>query len=636
MGWVVLDERIVYENGNENFFPTAEDIFYAAMGGEKPINYKIPDDALPLKSALPELQFSKLPAKVYAEYELKDKKIQLSVYAEKSGKKKKLTILDKIAPDYIIIDNKWSFLSGDYFLFREYLEKSAITDLTNITFVQYVTSLNIQKNYPLLKINNNIKDSLSELFSDIPEGSFSNLNATLYPYQQTGFNWLRYITKDGGGCILGDEMGLGKTIQVIALMAQRKTIKNNPFLVIAPLSLLENWKREISKFAPLLSVLVHHGSKRTGRYRDFLMYDVIITSYGSVVSDLSIFSMIKWDLLILDEAQNIKNPEATRTKCIKDVPHRASIAVTGTPFENHMLDIWSLLDFSLPGCLGDKETFVKEYKDDIQGAKRIEPILTALMIRRKVKDVANDLPERIIISQPIKMNEEEANQYETERCEILKRFDGKSASLAMLTKLRMFCTHPFLLRNEYDLCHNLDPIIISTKYQRLCEILEEIIESNEKAILFTSYTAMFHILEVDINRRFGIPVYSINGATQADIRQNIVDEFSNLNGPALLVLNPRAAGVGLNITSANHVIHYNLEWNPALEDQATARSYRRGQNRNVFIYRLFYADTVEEIVNEKIDNKRDIADIAVVGSIGTEDTREMIIKALNISPLKKL
>lgn len=373
---------------------------------------------------------------------------------------------------------------------------------------------------------------------------------------------------------------------------------------------------------------MHHGPKRTGLYTDLEMYDVVIISYNTACSDQSLLKMIKWDLLVVDEAQNIKNPGAIRTKSIKSIPRNTAIAVTGTPFENHISDLWSLLDFIASGAFGKLPEFEREYPDDIGGARLLEPILTPLMIRRKVSEVAKDLPERIDVPQVLQMSSEEITAYENEREKILKSFNGENATLPMLQKLRMYCTHPDLLSDGIV----ADPITESSKYERLCELMEEIISLREKAILFTSYNKMFEILQRDLPKRFGIKVMAINGSTPVENRQIIIDKFSEIEGSALLVLNPRAAGAGLNITAANRVIHYNLEWNPALEDQASARAYRRGQTKTVFVYRLFYRDTVEEIINERIDKKREMFGAAVVGTDGSQENSEDIIRALMISP----
>lgn len=305
------------------------------------------------------------------------------------------------------------------------------------------------------------------------------------------------------------------------------------------------------------------------------------------------------------------------------------MAITGTPFENHVTDVWSLLDFIMPGMFGGESDFKYEVSDDMEGAKKLEPMLTSFMVRRRVKDVAQDLPEKVVIAQPLSMSDIEVDEYE----EIRNSLSGtKNATLPMLQKLRMYCTHPKLI----DEFATDDLFKKSIKYQRTCEILEEIFSLNEKAIIFTSYQKMFEIFTDDISTRFGIPINCINGSTPVEERQKIVDEFNGIEGSALLILNPRAAGTGLNITAANHVIHFNLEWNPALEDQASARAYRRGQKKTTFIYRLYYKGTVEEVINERLDRKREMAETAVIGAEGSEADMQDIIKSINISPKGEL
>jgi SNF2 family DNA or RNA helicase len=335
-------------------------------------------------------------------------------------------------------------------------------------------------------------------------------------------------------------MGLGKTLQIITLLTERNNKKKKPALVIAPVSLLENWQREFKKFSPDLNVYIHHGPKRTGRYQELILHDITVISYNTAVSDLSLLRMIKWDVIAVDEAQNIKNPYAERTKSVKRIPCYAAIAVTGTPFENHMTDIWSLVDFIAPSFIGTLAEFNQNYPDCLESAEKIEPILSAFMIRRRVSEVAQDLPERVYIPQALVMSEIESLEYENERKQIVDNVDGKTVSLSLLQKLRMYCTHPFLLdRQTY-----VDPLQASTKYERLCNILEEIISTNEKVIMFTSYNEMFNILLADIPERFSMPVLMINGTTPVGERQPIIDRFTASENSALLVLNPRAAGTG--------------------------------------------------------------------------------------------
>ena len=622
-----LENGIIYEfRQNEWAQLNAEDIYTIVFSPEDDDN-----DKASFRSLFSDIKFSKFSVEPQIRIELKDEKIFLTTYFCKAGQIYPIDLPTTGGADYAFVNNKWFYFSGEYYQIAEILVRACVTS-SEITFKQYIDIIQSCQEYPGLTITDTVNEGLKNLNNTDTYYQPDGLKATLYPYQRIGFKWLQLITDNDCGCILGDDMGLGKTIQVISLFLERKKIKKAPSLVVAPLSLLENWKREISKFAPDLRVLIHHGPKRTGRYKELLPYDVVVTSYGAAVSDLSLFTMINWDLLVLDEAQNIKTPDTTRTKTIKLIPHRSSIAVTGTPFENHMTDLWSLIDFTIPGCLGTLQQFMSEYPDDIFGAEKIEPLLTAVMLRRKVADVAQDLPEKVVIPQALVMGSDEAIRYEDVRLELSKSVAGGGISLASLTRLRMFCTHPFLVSDSSYMLSG-DPAKYSTKYKRFCEIVEEIIEQNEKVIVFTSYTQMIELIKEDISYRFGIPVDCIYGKTQPKLRQDIIDDFYDKPNSAMLVLNPRAAGVGFNFSAANHVIHYNLEWNPAIEDQATARSFRRGQDKTVFVHRLFYTKTVEELVNDKIYNKRIMSDAAVVGVSGTEDTRSLLINALGISPL---
>lgn len=459
--------------------------------------------------------------------------------------------------------------------------------------------------------------------ADLPAG----LRANLYPYQHTGFTWLCRIADEGLGCILGDQMGLGKTLQVIALLLRERATRDAPTLVVAPATLLDNWQREISRFAPSLSTCIHRGHERSGYARVIREYSVVITSYETAMRDISILGMIDWNVVVLDEAQAIKNPDAQRTMTVKTLPRRAAIAVSGTPVENRLRDLWSLMDFAVPGFLGDLATFESRYADNEHDAGDLEPLVSPLILRRLVADVAQDLPARIDIPQAIEMSDEAAARYDAIRAEIASQY-GKAASLVALTKLRMFCTHPFIVDGGTG-----DPLPHSTKYARLVEILDEIFASNEKVLIFTSYTKMADILAADIRRRYRLPCDVIDGRTPVTDRQPMVDRFGAIMTAAALVLNPKAAGTGLNITAANHVIHFNLEWNPAVEDQATARSHRRGQVRPVTVHRLFHPSTVEEVIDQRAQRKRAIAAQAVVGTEGGAEDLADIARAMELSPV---
>ena len=620
--WVVVDNHIAIDTGKEYLHPDAEEV-YAFVSEESE------EESFNPVQALTNLHFSKIGSPIKCEVFTNDaNKIELALYAIRKNERWPVDMVQGHIIDHGVTDSEWYYINGDIESLQEILLNSNIERCGEITIGQYVNLMKQEYFAENKEIINNVDPrSLSQMIID-PKEIPIGLKADLYDYQKVGYSWMKNMLSASQGCILGDEMGLGKTLQIITVFLDLKKQHKMPVLVVAPVSLLENWKRECKKFAPELNVFVHHGPKRTGRAKELLSHDVIVISYNTAVSDLSLLKMINWNCVVLDEAQNIKNPESERAKSVKLITRKSSVAVTGTPFENHITDIWSLVDFAVPGLLGTLKTFKENISDDTLGAEKIEPILSPIMIRRLVKDVANDLPEKVIISQPIVMSDFEIQDY----CQIQKEAkeaadSGSTISLGLLQKLRMFCTHCLLSTDYED-----DPFSSSIKYQRLCEILEEIISREEKAIVFTSYKKMFEIFRKDLPRRFDIKLDTINGETPVGERQQIVDWFNNYNGPAILILNPRAAGTGLNITGANHVIHYNLEWNPSLEDQASARAYRRGQKSTVFIYRLYYTDTVEEVVNERIERKREIATTAIVGTDGSNNEKNDILKALELAP----
>ena len=471
-------------------------------------------------------------------------------------------------------------------------------------------------------------DSLTRLVFKIqsdrtPEG----ITAKLYPYQHDGWRWLRFIMREHLGGLLADEMGLGKTLQVIcALRDPGGKPDQGGALVLAPGSLLENWIREIARFCPDFRTLKHHGSTRTGRPAELKGFDVVVSSYDTAIRDLSLLKMIGWNVVVLDEAQNIRNPDALRTKSVKQIRRNVGLAVTGTPIENRLRDLWSIMDFVVPGYLGDLKGFEARYNEDTDAAAILEPLVTPLMLRRNVSDVANDLPERIDIPEVLELSEEEAWAYDERRKNIYEEY-GAAATLVSLGKLRQFCAHPCILKDGR--CY---PNGTFSKFERLKELLEEIFSCNEKALVFTSYTKMADLIADMVASEIDAMAATLDGRRNIEDRQPLIDWFSAYVGPAVLVLNPRAGGSGLNITAANHVIHYNLEWNPALEDQASARAHRRGQERPVTVRRLIYANTVEEVIDERLQRKRDIAERAVIGIEGKEEDYADILAALERSP----
>lgn len=623
--WFIKGHHLAVKSGGNEYHPTAQEIYSAMDGlGINGISCGSPSDKLS------GLRYSKFGSEVSVR--LKNDangKISIEIYAVRRGDEIPIDVIDGRIIDQCVYNGTWFYLSGNVQEVQDVLEYANVKHTGIISMRQYLKLVECNLLSDQKIIHNDVSVQALESPIDQTEDVPSTLKANLFQYQKTGYLWLKYMLEETQGCILGDEMGLGKTMQVITEILHLKFRNSLPIIVIAPISLLVNWKRECEKFAPTLRTYIHHGQDRTGNYKDMLKYDVIITSYTTTVSDIHMLNMISWELVVLDEAQNIKNPYSQRTRACKALRRIRSLAVSGTPFENHVTDIWSLVDFIQPGLLGTLQRYTEIVSDDTEGAKRIEPILTPLMLRRLVNEVAKDLPPKVISAIPIQMSAEECNQYSVYRNQLLEEYGAEDITLGMLQLLRIYCTHPFAAMKTPYAGHPAD---VSIKYQRFCEIAEEIISREEKFIVFTSYRMMFEVFQSDIPARYHIPIWSINGDTPIEERQSIVDMFNSKQGSAMLVLNPRAAGTGLNITGANHVIHFNLEWNPSLEDQSTARAHRRGQEKTVFVYRLFYKDTIEEIVNERIDRKREISATAIIGNNGMKQDREDIIKALSLVP----
>jgi len=627
--WYIHNSTLLLKSPEDSvILPSARDIYNAFYKDILTFN-SIEADINP-GIAFPGLVFSKIPLdlKLIIDFDSDQNSFHIRTYIKAFDRDTSIELYpeDFHIADHIIINHTWyPFVPGRIEEIKTILNSVGLDKAGLISLQQYLRLREIANDNHVI---NDLTEGVS-IASPLPmdtHTSISLFTGTLYPYQYNGFRWLKMISNFDAGCILADEMGLGKTIQVVALMAWQFDATKLPSLIIAPSTLLENWRRELHRFAPELTVLVHQGPERYGLPSHVRNFNIVVTSYDVAVRDLSLIKMLNWNILVTDEAQAIKNPSAKRTLAVKEIPHRMAIAVTGTPLENHLTDLWSIMDFVFPGLLGTLSEFNQKYTDDTQSAVLIERQISPIMLRRRVQEVAKDLPERIDIPQPLIMDNFSAMEYETIRQDCLGE-KGDGSLFASLTKLRMYCTHSLLLEN------NNREILSSIKYQRLTEILEEIFASGDKVLIFTSYQKMTDIMLSDISERFGVHCDWIDGRVPTSDRQLKIDFLSEYDGPAVLILNPRAAGTGLNITAANHVVHYNLEWNPALEDQASARAYRRGQTRPVTIHRMFYINTVEEVINKRVEQKRALAEIAISGTDGAIDNYQDIIAALQMSPI---
>jgi SNF2 family DNA or RNA helicase len=469
---------------------------------------------------------------------------------------------------------------------------------------------------------------------------------TLYPYQEDGLKWLQYCCVNRLGGILGDDMGLGKTAQAIALIAW--CIEQNVFhhmLIVVPGTLLENWRREFRTFAPSIIPFIHHGSFRTGAVSTLLQERVVITSYSLVINDRYLLDKINWGIILLDEASLIRNPDSERRIALGQLYAEVRIAMTGTPLENSLTDLWSLTDFVRPGYLGSRKefaaTYIRQNIDATLAGPSLSWLRTAvsyLMLRRKKEDVLDSLPERNDIHQALEMNETEAHNYEELRTKALEQLNIKHKGqvvLQLIQQLRQFTTHPLLISREDILKVTLPELAkTSVKFSRTLELLDEIQLNREKVLIFTEYLDMIDVFRRTVEAHYNIPVFNVDGRLATIERQPTIDSFSKTDGFSVMILNPRVAGLGLNIIAANHVIHYTRQWNPALEEQATARVYRNGQLKGVNIYYLYYSDSIEETIDERLRAKRTLSS-EVIQETATEGSIEEYLEAISKSPIKK-
>ncbi|MGN7150381.1 DEAD/DEAH box helicase [Arthrobacter sp. SAFR-179] len=423
------------------------------------------------------------------------------------------------------------------------------------------------------------------------------VDASLYPYQATGISKLTSMAAQGLGCLLADEMGLGKTVQAIGVMSWMSKNGASPSLVVAPSSTTANWCRELGRFAPHLAVHEHTGPQRTGDPGILKSVDVVVTSFDLMIRDEFLLRAIEWMTICVDEAQNVKNPQAQRAQVLKNLKAHTKIAITGTPIENSLTDLWSIIALIAPNYLSSLDEFKMMYPDEAQAALELGRRVAPLSIRRRVDDVAGDLPARTDAVVPVHSSNLLALEYER------VRLDENIPPLAKIGYLRQICSSLRCLDSRNPPITSSNP-----KYEQALQIIAEAFARDCKVLLFASYTSTIDEIQQDLAGRFVSAFVSrVDGQVPIGERQATIDAFTEFPGPAILVLNPKAAGVGINIQAANYVIHYTPEWNPATIDQASARSFRRGQSKPVFIYSLYYKDTVEELMLERVRTKRDLA-----------------------------
>ncbi|MCD8387058.1 MAG: DEAD/DEAH box helicase [Bacteroidales bacterium] len=457
----------------------------------------------------------------------------------------------------------------------------------------------------------------------LPQG----LNATMRPYQERGFSWLYRNMKVGFGSILADDMGLGKTLQAISLILKLKEeghLDQQKALIIAPVGLLYNWQAEIRRFAPSLVTSIYHGGAR--EIKACQDSDVVITSYGIARSDAAKIKKGKWQLLVIDEAQNIKNPKTAQAKAVNSIKAACRIALSGTPVENRLAEFWSIMNFTNVGYLGTLSKFGKDFAKPIQVyndkkcAEDLKKITAPFLLRRMKtdKNIISDLPDKVETDVYSNLSPQQAALYQqtlTEAMAVIEKmptdnqqalFKRQGIILQMILALKQICDHPALFLKNDDI-----DVALSGKAQLLLDRVQSIVDAGEKVLIFTQYREMGAILETIIQKHLQQKTLFLHGGCTIEQRKEMVDKFQRSREHKIFILSLKAAGTGLNLTAASHVIHYDLWWNPAVEAQATDRAYRIGQTQNVFVDRLITQGTFEEKINDMINRKRNLAEMTV-------------------------
>ena len=444
------------------------------------------------------------------------------------------------------------------------------------------------------------------------------LKGVLRPYQQIGLKWLWTNVSKGFGACMADDMGLGKTIQVISLILKLKEEKtlNKPVLVICPTTLIGNWMKELQMFAPSLNAFVYHGAER----QLDIKHDVILTTYAIMRIDVEELKKHSWGMIIVDEAQNIKNPDTAQTLAIKMLKSDIKIAMTGTPVENRLTELWSIFDFINKGYLGSLKDFQKSYAIPIERFKetsraaKLKMSVSPFVLRRLKTDkhVITDLPEKMVLNEYCYLAKQQAVLYEKTLNEMMDKISGftginrRGNIFKLITALKQICNHPYQFLKSGEIGKEL-----SGKLEKCISTVQTILDNNEKTLIFTQYKEMGDILTKVITEECNTSPLFFHGSLTVPQREELINKFQNDDDTKIMILSLKAGGTGLNLTSATNVIHYDLWWNPAVEEQATDRTYRIGQDKNVMVHRMITLGTFEEKIDEMLKSKKELADLAV-------------------------
>ncbi|MGE7778655.1 DEAD/DEAH box helicase [Peribacillus sp. NPDC097264] len=545
--------------------------------------------------------------------------------------------------------------------------------------------IQFELNQELRKMVGRLRETKNISIMPVP----GTLQGDLRPYQKLGMSWLLFLREYGFGACLADDMGLGKTVQMIAYLLYVKNaeatdkelptheekvqtsepiivdeesetesadevevITNPPdhvpvqaALIVCPTSVLGNWQKELEKFAPSLKVHLHYGSSRSkgdAFIKKAATHDIILTSYGLTHQDVEELSSIHWSSVILDEAQNIKNAQTKQSRAVRKLDGRHHIALTGTPMENRLSELWAIFDFINKGYLGTLGQFQEKYVTTIEREeqkdkiKELQRLIQPFLLRRtkRDKEVALNLPDKQEQKEFVPLTTEQASLYEQlikdtfADIEQLSTFERKGIILQMLNKLKQLCNHPALYLKETEKENIMMAASRSGKLEKLTEIVDAVREQEESCLIFTQYIGMGNMMKKLLEKRYGFEVPFLNGSANKKQRDDMITRFQNGDFP-IFILSLKAGGTGLNLTAANHVIHYDRWWNPAVENQATDRAYRIGQQRFVHVHKLICTGTLEEKIDQMLDKKQALNDEIIssdnwITELSTDEIKDLV------------
>lgn len=557
---------------------------------------------------------------------------ELSIGDEKVSREEWQELVNAKTP-LVLFRGQWIELDRDKMKeMLEFWEKHA-SEQQGLTFQQLLKlesengdSLVFDYDEALADMMDNLMDKSRFELVDEP----AEFTGTLRPYQKRGVSWLDYLEQIGLNPCLADDMGLGKTVQVIALLVREHENSKTalPTLLIAPTSVIGNWEREVQRFAPVLKTFIHHGPKRIQDKKAFQKvcanHNMIITSFALARRDQKLLHAMKWQRVIVDEAQNIKNPDAAQTKAIGKLQSDFRLALTGTPIENRLMDLWSIFNFLNPGYLGKQAWFKKYFEVPVQRDNNIaqsdtlKKLVEPFILRRVKTDksIISELPDKVEHKQYCNLTKEQASLYEAVVQEVSREIDNtegiqrKGLMLATLMKLKQICNHPMQFLQDGSAFTEER----SHKLKRLKEMVEEVIENNESLLIFSQFREIGDAIQQYFRQTLHCNTYFIHGGTPRHKREQFIEAFQDEDSePSVFVLSLKAGGVGITLTRANHVFHFDRWWNPAVEEQATDRAFRIGQKKNVFVHKFITIGTLEERIDAMLEEKKSLSS-SIIGA----------------------